>query len=283
MPLHHLLRGVLRLWRWLLPALLLMLGLGGAVILNWPRAYLAEAVVAPAETTGVAVSTLISANGLTPGSLLDTRPGGNFAVYLSALRSPEAAAMLARDTAILADLAAQGEAGLLAPLKQLLGLGRAPDGDDVERWLDRNLAVTQSLASVTWTLELAHPRREAALDALVRLHGFAEARVRQDLMAVAQRRIAALEGRLGQERDIYVRTPLFELLAQHQRIALVLRADEAVAARMVSGPGAPLRPSLPNRPLLLALLLVAAPLACLFLAACWVLLRGSQPPRRAGA
>ncbi|KAA2213798.1 hypothetical protein [Teichococcus oryzae] len=276
MPLDQLLRGVLRLWRWLLPAVLLLLGAGGALILNWPRAHLAEAVVAPAETSGVAVSTLISANALSPGSLLDTRPSGNFAIYLSALRSPEAAAMLARDTGILTDLAARQAAGPLAPVKQALGLNRAPDADDVERWLERNLAVTQSLASVTWTLALAHPRREAALDTLLRLHAFAEARVRQDLLALAQRRIAALEARLAQERDIYLRTPMFELLAQHQRVALVLRADEVVAARLVSGPGAPLRPSLPNRPLLLALLAVAAPLAGLFLAGCWVLLRGSR-------
>ncbi|MFC3125212.1 hypothetical protein ACFOD4_09075 [Pseudoroseomonas globiformis] len=274
MPLHLLLRGVLGLWRWLLPAALLLLGLGAALILSMPRAYLAEMVIAPSETSGVAVSSLISANALAPGSLLDTRPGGNFAVYLSALRSPEAAAMLMRETTLLADLAGQKDEGMLAALKQALDLDRPPDEDDVGRWLDRNLAVTQSLASVTWTLQLAHPRREAALDALARLHGFAESRVRQDLLSMAERRIAALEARLGQERDIYLRTPLFELLAQHQRVALVLRADQAVAARLVSGPGAGLRPALPNRPLLLAMLLFTVPMTCLFLAACLVLLRG---------
>ncbi|HWX47899.1 MAG TPA: hypothetical protein VNZ61_07595 [Roseomonas sp.] len=280
MPLDQLLRGIAALWRWLLLAILLLLGGGGAVILSLPRAYLAEAVVAPAETTGIATSSLISANALAPGSLLDTRPGGNFAVYLSALRSSEAAAMLARDTTLLADLAERRAGGPLAPLRRLLDLERAPDVDDVQRWLERNLAVTQSLASVTWTLELAHPRREAALDALARLHAFAEAAVRDSLLNLTRRRIAALEERLTQERDIYLRTPLFELLAQHQRVALVLAADQAVAARLVSGPGVELHPSLPNRPLLLVLLAVAAPLTCLFLAACWVLLRGGGARRR---
>jgi len=275
MPLDQLLRGIVALWRWLLLAVLLLLGTGGAVILSLPRTYVAEAVVAPAETTGIAASSLISASALSPGNLLDTRPGGNYAVYLSALRSPEAAAMLVRDTSLLADLAASKAASPLAPLRRLLDLDRSPDLDDAQRWLERNLSVTQSLASVTWTLELAHPRREAALDALARLHAFAEARVREDLLALTRRRIAALEARLAQERDIYLRTPLFELLAQHQRAALVLSADQVVAARLVSGPGVELHPSLPNRPLLLALLVVAAPLACLFLAACWVLLRGS--------
>lgn len=280
MPLDQLFRGVWRLWRWLALAVLLTIGLGAALILTWPRLYLAEAVVAPAETTGIAASTLISANALAPGSLLDTRPGGNFAVYLAALRSPEASAMLARETGLLQDLAAVKAEGLTAPLRAALGLERAPDADDVQRWLERNLAVTQSLASVTWTLQLAHPRRAAAVEILARLHDFAEARVRADLLALASRRVAALEARLAQERDIYLRTPLFELLAQHQRAALVLSADQAVAARLVSGPGVELRPSLPNRPLLLLLLLVAAPMAWTFLGICLVLLRGGPAETR---
>ncbi|MFC7607848.1 hypothetical protein [Teichococcus aestuarii] len=57
----------------------------------------------------------------------------------------------------------------------------------------------------------------------------------------------------------------------------MIGADSAVAARLVSGPAVELRPSLPNRPLLLAMLAVAVPLACAFLGACTVLLRG--PPR----
>lgn len=283
MPLDQLLRGIGRLWRWLALAMLLTIAAGAMTILAWPRAYVAEAVVAPAETTGIATSSLISANALAPGSLLDTRPGGNFAVYLAALRSPEAAAMLARDTGLLADLAAAREDGALAPLRQALGLDRPPDADDALRWLERGLSVTQSLASVTWTLELAHPRREAALEALARLHDFAEARVREDLLALARRRVAALEARLAEERDIYLRTPLFELLAQHQRAALVLAADRSVAARLVSGPLVELRPSQPNRPLLLLLLLLTAPMAWLFLGACLVLLRGGPAERRMGA
>ena len=51
MPLHILLRGLWRLkFRLAALALLLMLA-GAALILSWPRAYLAGAVIAPAETT----------------------------------------------------------------------------------------------------------------------------------------------------------------------------------------------------------------------------------------
>ncbi len=86
----------------------LLFALGAAPVLLWPRAFLAQAVVAPAETTGIAASALLSpAPLLGGGGLLDTRPGGNFAVYLDALRAPEAAAMLARDTELLRFLGAR--------------------------------------------------------------------------------------------------------------------------------------------------------------------------------
>ena len=273
MPLDRLLRGLWRLRAGLLLAMALLWAGGATLILSWPRAYVAQAVVAPAETTGLATSSLISANALSPGSLLDTRPGGNFAIYLAALRSPEAAAMLLRDTPLLQHLAAMRMGGAL---RAWLGLAREPDADDAQAWLERSLSITQSLASVTWTLELAFPDRALALDLLARLHALAEARVRADLQSLTGHRIAVLQARLAQERDIYLRTPLFELLAQHQRAALVVASDAAIAARLVSGPMVELRPSVPNRPLLLVLLAVAAPLCCTFLAACLVLLRGEK-------
>jgi uncharacterized protein involved in exopolysaccharide biosynthesis len=281
MPLDLLLRGIWVLKLRLAAVALLLVLAGGALVLSWPRAFLAQAVIAPAETTGLATSTLIQASALAPGSLLDNRPSGNFAVYLAALRSPEAAAMLARDTALPAALEARRADGPAGWLREALGLRMAPDQDDVEGWLERGLAVTQSLSSVTWTLEVSLPDRLLAREVLARLHAFAEAKVRGDLLDLVGRRVRVLEARLVAERDIYLRTPIFELLAQHQRAAMVLAADEAVAARMVSGPGVELKPSLPNRPLLLAMLLVAAPMAVLFGGACWVLLFGAPVPRRA--
>jgi hypothetical protein len=281
MPLHLLLRGVWALKLRLAALALLLLLAGAALVLSWPRAFLAQAVVAPAETTGLATSTLISATALAPGSLLDTRPSGNFAVYLAALRSPEAAAMLARDSRLPAVLEARRADGPAGWLRDTLGLRMAPDQDDIEGWLERGLAVTQSLASVTWTLEVSLPDRAMAQEVLARLHAFAEAKVRADLLDLVGRRVRVLEARLSAERDIYLRTPIFELLAQHQRAAMVLAADEAVAARLVSGPGVELKPSVPNRPLLLVLLLVAVPVAVAFGGACWVLLFGPPPPRRA--
>ena len=280
MPLELLLLGVWRLrWR-VIPATLALLLLGGTLVMLWPRQYVAEAVVAPAETTGLAVSTLIQGGLVMPGGLLDTRAGGNFAIYLAALRSPEAVAMLARDTDILTELSRQKRDGATGRLRTLAGFPPSPaDLDDVERWLDRNLGVTQSLATVTTSLSIPHPDRGAALDILRRLHAFGEGQVRASLDDLARRRVAALEARLATERDIYLRTPIYELLAQHQRAAVIASADEAVAARLVSAPSVSLWPALPNRPLLLMLLAVAVPLACTLLAACRVLLFGVPAAR----
>ncbi|WP_458094735.1 hypothetical protein [Roseomonas sp. WA12] len=280
MPLELLLLGVWGLrWR-VIAAVLVLLALGATLVMTWPRQYVAEAVVAPAETTGLAASTLIQGGLVMPGGLLDNRAGGNFAIYLASLRSAEAVRMLARDTAILEDLTLRKREGIIGQLRVLLGIPPAPaDLDDLDRWLDRNLAVTQSLATVTTSLSLPHPDRDTALDLLTRLHAFGEQRVRDSLDDLARRRVAALEARLAAERDIFMRNPMYELLAQHQRAGVIARADEAVAARLVSAPSVGIWPALPNRPLLLMLLGVAVPLACLLLAACRVLLFGVPAER----
>lgn len=277
MPLDLLLRSVwARRWRVAAASLLLYAALA-ALLLQLPRRYVAQAVVAPAETTSMATSTLLSPVPLFGGGLLDDRSSGNFAVYLDALRSPEAAAMLARETPLLDHLTALRDAGPLGWLRRTLGLRLQADLDDAQAWLQESLAATQNIATVTVTLTLAHRDRDAALDALRRLHALAEAKVRADLGDLARRRIAAIEARLAQERDLYLRNTLYDLLGQQQRGALVVAADEAVAARLVSAPMVGLRPALPNRPLLLLLLAVAVPLAVLAWTAAALLVR---PPAR---
>src|SRR5690242_14820296 len=137
MPLDELLRGVWRRrWRVAFGAVLLV-ALGTAAILTWPRSYVAQAVVAPAETTSMATSSLISPVPLLSGGLLDPRPGGNFAIYLDALRSPEAAAMLARETGLLAYLTALRAAGPMGAVRRALGFRIEADLDDAQDWLER--------------------------------------------------------------------------------------------------------------------------------------------------
>lgn len=275
MPLPLLLMG-LWAWRAKLALILLLLWVGGAAaILLWPRGHVARAQVAPAETTAFAISSLLSAHPLALGQGLDTRPGGNFAVYLAALRSPDAARMLTTETALLQAMERNRQDSRLWSLWVSLGLSRALDADDVLAWMERHVAVTQNLGSITWTLELTHADPALALQALISLHRFAEAKVRADLADQAARRVAALQARLQGESDVFLRNNLYDLLAQQQRAGLVVAADEAVAARLIAAPMVEARASRPNRPLLLGLWLLVVPLAVLMAAAGLLLMRRS--------
>ncbi|WP_187830236.1 hypothetical protein [Siccirubricoccus phaeus] len=276
----QLLRGIWHHRIAVLTAAALLFGLGAGIVLQLPRYYAAQAVIAPAETTGIATSSLLSPTPMLGGGLLDQRQSGHFAVYLDVLRAPEAAAMLARETGLLAHLTALRQAGAMGWLRRLLGLRLEADADDAQSWLERNLAATPGIGTVTVTLTLTHREREAALDMLQRLHALAEAKVKADLVELTRRRIGFIEQRLAAERDLYVRNALYDQLGQQQRSLLVAAADQAVAARLVSAPMVGLRPAIPNRPLLLLLLAVAAPLLALFGAACWVLLAPSAAGRR---
>ena len=271
MPLPLLLLG-LWAWRARLALILMLLWVGGAAaILLWPRGHVARAQVAPAETTAFAISALLAPQAPGLGQGLDTRPAGNFAIYLAALRSPEAARMLTTETALLEDMERARQLSLFSGLRGWLGLNRALDADDVLAWLERYFSVNQNLGSITWTIELTHANPALALQSLISLHRFAEAKVRADLADQAARRVAALEVRLAGESDVFLRNSLYDLLAQQQRAGLVVAADEAVAARLIAAPMVEARASRPNRPLLLGLWLLVVPFA-VFMAAAGVLL-----------
>ena len=271
MPLPLLLLG-LWAWRARLALILMLLWVGGAAaILLWPRGHVARAQVAPAETTAFAISALLAPQAPGLGQGLDTRPAGNFAIYLAALRSPEAARMLTTETALLEDMERARQLSLFSGLRGWLGLNRALDADDVLAWLERYFSVNQNLGSITWTIELTHANPALALQSLISLHRFAEAKVRADLADQAARRVAALEVRLAGESDVFLRNSLYDLLAQQQRAGLVVAADEAVAARLIAAPMVEARASRPNRPLLIGLWLLVVPFA-VFMSAAGVLL-----------
>ncbi len=229
------------------------------VILLVPRAHVAQAVVAPAETTGIAASTLLSPLPQLGTGLIEQRPSGNFAVYLGALRGREAATVLRRDTGLAERLVAERAEGMIARALGMLGLGTAEVlDDDLMTWLRRNTSATQSPASVLWTIEARHPDPALALAVLTALHAAAEARVREEMQAMVARRLAFLTERAAREPDLGVRQALYGLIAEAHRHAAVLAADTAVAARIVSAPAVEDRPSVPNRLLLAALAVPAA-------------------------
>ena len=129
MALEALIRGIWN-WRWrqLLAALLLYASLA-MLVWFWPRSFVAQMVLAPAETTAMATSTLLTPVPMLQPALLDSRPGGNFGVYLGTLRSMEAARMLAAQTPILAQMTERRGSGLPGRLRRLFDLRIAADAD----------------------------------------------------------------------------------------------------------------------------------------------------------
>lgn len=290
MPLDLLLQGLWRRKGTILLSWIVLLLAGAVVVLLLPQRYVARAIVAPLETTNIATSTLLSSGPLFQAGLLDNKPSGNFAIYLGAMRSREAASMLLADTRLGADLLARMHESIPGQVVRgiscrLFGLCREPEVtlDTAMGWLDRNLAVGQSPVNVTYSVEVQHRDRALALDILQRLHGFAENKVRGELREMLDRRLAVLQARADAEPDGFLRNTLYELIAQQQRARLVVEADQAVAALLVSRPDVEVEPSQPNRPLLLILLVPATLLASLGGAAAWLLLRGPAALARSRA
>lgn len=286
MPLDLLVQALWRRKGTILLAWIALLLAGTSAILLIPQRYVARAVVAPLETTNMATSTLLSPGPLFQAGLLDNKPTGNFAIYLGALRSREAAAMLLAETRLSAELLARMQASIPGRAIRfalcLAGDCRAPEVtlDTAAGWLARNVAVGQSLTNITWNIEVENRDRALALDILRRLHAFAEDKVRNELKELTERRLAVLQARADAEPDGFLRNTLYELIAQQQRARMVVEADRAVAALLVSRPDVENEPSQPNRPLLLLLLLPASLILALAAAAVFVMLRGQPAPAR---
>lgn len=228
-------------------------------ILLHPQVYRAQALIVPAETTGIAVSNILSSPALVAPQLFDSKPSGNFAVYLGALRTREMATALRNHTRLAEALTQDAEASWINRLQRNLGLHHDPVSDDVlVRWLERNTSATPQPNSIIWSLEVRHPNRDLALAVLQTLHTTAEARVREEIAGMVSRRLTWLTQRASFEQDATIRAALYDLIGQANRQSAILQADTAIAARIVSAPSVEERASFPNRLFLLSLALVAS-------------------------
>lgn len=229
------------------------------VIFSIPQSYRAQALVVPAETTGIAASSLLTPLAPIYSSVLDSKPTGNFAVYLGALRAREMASALRSQTSLPEVLQLES---LLTSIKRLipsLEIGaEAVDDDEIMRWLEANTSATPQPNSIIWQIEVRHRDPTLALSVLKTVHATAEARVRDEMASMVARRIAWLQDRAASETDQAIRTTLYEMLAQAYRHSAILAADDAVAARIVSAPAVEDRPSVPNRVFLASLGLLAS-------------------------
>jgi hypothetical protein len=289
MPLDLLLQALWRRKGTILLGWILLFAAGATVVFMLPQRYVARATVAPLETTNIATSTLLSTGPLFQAGLLDNKPSGNFAVYLGAVRSREAAAMLLRDTTLGPDLLLRMQESIPGQIVRAIAcrafdVCREPQVtlDTAMGWLERNVSVGQSPVNITWSVEVQHRDQALALDMLRRLHAFAEDKVRGELREMLGRRLRVLQARADAEPDGFLRNTLYELIAQQQRAQMVVEADQAVAALLVSRPDVEAEPSQPPRMLLLILLVPATLMLTVGAAAALILLRGPAAlPRHA--
>eukprot|EP01031_Cornospumella_fuschlensis_P014605 gene14605-17845_t len=141
MALEELLRGLWRQRGGILLSCLVLYVLAVSLVWNWPRSYVATAIVAPSETTGIATSSLLTPSPFLQPSLLDQRPGGNFAVYLAALRAPDHAGLVPFRFAAIRGGARGQLADLFEQAALLAGKGADEAARDRGRALDAPLLV----------------------------------------------------------------------------------------------------------------------------------------------
>lgn len=224
-----------------------------------PISFRARALIVPAETTGIAVSNLLSPIQIMSPSLLEAKPSGNFAVYLSALRSREIIRVLRQETVLADVLAEEAKTSLLGKLVKFLKFSENTiDDDKILEWLEQNTSATSLPNSIVWMIEVRHTDPLLALSVLRTLHAAAEARVRDEVTAMLSRRISWLMERAASEPDATVRIVLHELAAQAHRHLAILSSDGSVAARLVSAPAVEDRPTVPNRPFLAVLAFIGS-------------------------
>lgn len=250
---------LIRNWQKISLTTILIWLISAIIILIYPSSYRAHTLVVPAETTGIAISSILAPNLTLSPTFIDPKPSGNFAVYLGALRTREMATALRLNTSLADALTAEARAAWLGRLREGLGFPITPPDDDaILAWLEKNTSATPLPNSILWQIEVRHPSPTMALSVLQTLHATAESRVRDEIAALLSRRLIWLMDRAGTEADSLARAALYDLISQANRHSAIVSADTNVAARVVSAPAVESQPTVPNKPFLLAIAIIPA-------------------------
>lgn len=290
LDLHGLVRTLRESWR-----LLLSCGLGGMLLALagiWlvPPEYTATMVIGPTARVGAAAMgarTPVLAGREAAQSVAEPGPGeellSDFARYLELFGSAAVAERLMADPALLRAVfpgrwdeeaqrwrPAPGPAG--AARRLLLALvGREdwvePDADRFARWLRSRIAVDMVRSGPMRRIALRHRDRAFAIDLLGRLAAATDAHLR----AEAQRRSAAqtthIRSRLAAVTVTEHRRALADLLADQERLAMMIEVELPFAADLIDPPHAARLPDWPDPSLIVPLSAVAGLVAGGFLAA----------------
>ncbi|HYH39223.1 MAG TPA: hypothetical protein VD860_13445 [Azospirillum sp.] len=231
-----------------------------------PAQHTASMVVGPTARTGVAamgprmpVHGADGAFGLAePGTGEETL--SDFSRFLELLGSVPVAARLMADPGLAPRLFPErwDGAGWVAPtgvgaaLKRLaLGLaGREdwvePDAEAVAARLRRMLVVAPVGTSPMRRLSLRHTDRAFALDLLGRVAAAADAHLRAEASRRSAAQVAHVRAKLGTVTQADHRRPLVDLLAEQERVSLLIEVDLPFAADPIQPPAAARQPDWPD-------------------------------------
>lgn len=253
-----------------------------------PAQHTASMVVGPTARTGIAamgprmpVHGADGAFGLAePGTGEETL--SDFARFLELLGSVPVAVRLMADPAVARHLFPErwdgaawvAPGGFAAAFRRLvLGLtGREdwvePDAEAVAACLRRLLVVAPVGTSPMRRLSLRHPDRAFALDLLGRVAAAADAHLRAEAVRRSTAQVAHVRAKLATVTQADHRRPLVDLLAEQERVSLLIEVDLPFAADPIQPPTAARLPDWPD-PLVVLPAALAAGLALGVFVATW--------------
>jgi uncharacterized protein involved in exopolysaccharide biosynthesis len=260
------------LWRrwWLLPVLVVsFLGLALTTLFGSRPVYIVEMAITPVteneESLSGAIGGLSGLASLVGVSLPNGSMGTPFDELLDLLTSQRLADLVAEDHDLMVRLfrrrwnpeteSWRPPAGPIASfsrsLREALELPQIgdPGSDDVRRFLQSNLDVTQSDNGAVRYVELRGEDPVMARELLLMLYNAADQAIRQATLQRTSQQIAFLDSRLRTLAVAEHRAALTQLLSDQEKRLMLLQIDQPYAARIIDPPALPRLPIWP-RPLL---------------------------------
>jgi len=253
----------LRHWRIAVSVFCLVLAAAIGGILYLPRGYTAIMTVAPADTSSVSTSALMSEQVRVIGGVFSfDKPTGEFAIYLANYRSRELAG------ALLKEFGGEIAAPPFAQSEPRWGEEPRPvSADSVALWLKTSMTHEPHVTLPTYELRLRHSDPAVAARVLAAAHRISVDMTMESVTGLVAGRKRYLSDRLETERDTAVRGMLLNLIDRQERFSMLLASDENGPIRMISAPHTPPWPTSPRRTFLVGLAALVAFAAALAAAA----------------
>jgi hypothetical protein len=238
-------------WRakfYIIIGMILMGALALVFLLFATPKYKAEMIVAPAD--GYALGDYASSIQYDQiASLPFWRPkdsdgaSTDFYRFIYTLKGTAAATILMQDKNVLSGINRDSDTAIQTP-------------EEFSIYLARHIEVDPLGATPLRRIHYSHPNAEFATAMLRKIHLVADQMIRRDRRRQSQSRIEYLENALQKTMNPDHRKGITNLLMQQEHIQMLANLDEAYAAIIVEPASSSPKPTWPNKPLVLGVLLL---------------------------